>query len=400
VGGDRPDLEAGQLTAVAELEFAALPALVDIELTGMKVDRAALTALQQSLADARDAAVTAARAALNAPTLNLRSAQQLLAVLRERGMPVSSTGKDALRPLTAAYPALQHLLDYKHVDALQRSVATLSGHVRPDTGRIHTRCYQLGAETGRLSTRDPNLQNIPRDRRIRACFIAPPGSLLVIADLSQIELRIAAELGGDAQMIAALQENQDLHRLTASLLTGTPLAAVTPADRQAAKAVNFGLIYAMGPQGLRNSARARYDVDVTVEQAQRFIERFFTAYPGVAAWQEQVKRRGAYECRTLSGRRHRWPTQLPLTELLNTPVQGTGADILKRALALLPAALTGTGARIVGTVHDEIILEAPKARAEEAATRLEAVLQQAGRTYLTRVPIEVEVVIANNWVKP
>jgi DNA polymerase-1 len=180
-------------------------------------------------------------------------------------------------------------------------------------------------------------------------------------------------------------------------VTGKPLGEVTAADRQAAKAVNLGLIGAMGAKGLRDSARASYGVELTLKQAEVFVERFFEGYPGVAAWQEKVRRRGAYECRTLSGRRRPWATQPPLTERLNTPVQGTGADILKRAPGLLPPALKGTGARIIGTVHDEIILEAPEA--EEAATRLEWAMQQAGKAYLTRVPIKVEVVTAQGWTK-
>lgn len=221
----------------------------------------------------------------------------------------------------------------------------------------------------------------------------------MIADLSQIELRITAEISGDARMISAFQDGQDLHRLTASLLTGTPLGEVTSGDRQAAKAVNFGLIYAMGAPGLRDYARTNYDVELTPKQAEVFIERFFEAYPGVAAWQASVKRRRAYESRTPVGRRRRWSEEPPLTQLLNTPVQGTGADILKQALGMLPAALKGTGARIVATVHDEIVLEAPEDQAQEVGTRLETVMKQAGRTYVTRVPIEVKVVIASNWIK-
>jgi DNA polymerase I-like protein with 3'-5' exonuclease and polymerase domains len=285
------------------------------------------------------------------------------------------------------------------VEAIQGCVARLITHVHPATGRIHARCHQLGAATGRLSVSDPSLQNVSRDPRNRRCFVAELGSVLVIADMSQIELRITAEISGDARMISAFRDGQDLHRLTASLLTGRALGEVTADDRQAAKAVNFGLIYAMGAPGLRDYARKEYGVELTAKQAEVFIERFFDAYRGVAAWRAGVKRRRAYETRTLSGRRRRWSTQPPLTELLNTPVQGTCADILKRALGQLPAALTGTGARIIATVHDEIVLEAPEDQAQEAGTRLKMVMQQAGETYLTRVPVEVEVVIAHSWMK-
>ena len=155
----------------------------------------------------------------------------------------------------------------------------------------------------------------------------------------------------------------------------------------------------MGAPGLRDYARTNNGVELSPKQAEVFIERFFDAYPGVAAWQAGVKRRRTYESRTLGGRRRRWSEEPPLIQLLDTLVQGTGADILKQALGLLPAALKGTGARIVATVHDEIVLEVPEDQAQEVATRLETVMKRAGQTYMTRVPIDVEVVIASNWIK-
>jgi DNA polymerase I-like protein with 3'-5' exonuclease and polymerase domains len=392
-------LQAAELMPAAELEFAAIPAVVEMERVGMPVNRDALTTLHRELHEACEEAASETRTTLGVPTLNLHSPKQLMDAFRHCRILVSSTGKDSLRPNAGLFPQLQPLLRYKELQSRVQCLETLQAHVDPRTRRLHADYRQIGAATGRFSCSQPNLQNISRDPRIRQCFVAEPGYLLVVADMSQVELRITAEISGDQRMITAYQEGQDLHQLTASLLTGKPLDSVTPDDRQAAKAVNFGLIYAMGAQGLRAYARANYDVELSAGAAEAFIKRFFAAYRGVAAWQTMVDQQGGYESRTLSGRRRQWATQPPLTELLNTPVQGTGADILKRTLGLLHPALQGTGTRIIATVHDEIVLEALKTRAEEVAAQLEHIIKQAGAAYLTRIPLEVEVRIAKNWAK-
>jgi DNA polymerase-1 len=239
---------------------------------------------------------------------------------------------------------------------------------------------------------------MPRTAAFRRCFIAPPGSRLVIADYSQIELRVMAELSGDPRMLAAYQAGEDLHTLTAALLLDKAIAQVTSAERQAAKAVNFGLIYAMGAEGLHAYAQHSYGVTLTLEEARSFRERFFEAYTGVAEWQQQIRETMPLtESRTVSGRRRQWSEPPGIAALYNTPVQGGAADIIKRALGLLPEALQGTGAVLVGTVHDEILVEAPEARAPEVASILKTTMEQAGQTYLSRVPVVADVRIASSW---
>ena len=190
-----------------------------------------------------------------------------------------------------------------------------------------------------------------------------------------------------------------MHRLTASLLSGKALDQVTPEDRQSAKAVNFGLIYAMGAEGLRGYAKVVYNVDLTLEEARRFRSRFFEAYSGIAEWHRSTNSKASNDAKTLSGRRRKWQSSAKITELLNTPVQGTSADITKKALGLVPQRLAHTGARLIGTVHDEIILEVPDETENDAAAILREAMIVAGKAFLARVPIEVEVTIGGTWAE-
>jgi DNA polymerase-1 len=407
-----PALQAAGLAEVATLEWCCLPAVVEIELYGIGIDLAHLTTLGQQL-DAETAQAAATLTALLQParasdpallvtppaaTINLESPAQVLQALQRLGVPVESTAKWALAPLAASFPVVQAVLEYRRVRKALTFAQTLPTHVHPTTGRIHATYWQLGAATGRFACSDPNLQQIPRTVAFRRCFTAPQGSKLVIADYSQIELRVMAELSGDPRMLAAYQAGEDLHRLTAALLLDKPMDEVTKGERQAAKAVNFGLIYAMGAEGLRAYAQQSYGVTLTSAQAVTFRQRFFAVYAGVAAWQQQI-REGLplTESRTLSGRRRLWAESPRLAALYNTPVQGGAADLIKRALMVLPQALQGTGAVIVGTIHDEILVEAPEERAIEVAHILQTVMEEAGQAYLTRVPTVVDIRIGSNW---
>ena len=234
---------------------------------------------------------------------------------------------------------------------------------------------------------------------IRGCFVASHGHRLVIADYAQFELRVIADISGDATMTRAFQRGEDVHRLTASLILDVPLDAVTKDERLIAKVLNIGLIYGMGARSLRRYANYIYGVQLTLEDAIEFRRRFFDAYSGVRAFHRSVSTSPLTSIRTLSGRVRRWPTgrEPKLTELLNTRVQGTAADIVKRALTLLHERLEGSGARTVCCVHDELLVEAPTAWAEETAETVMQCMQTAAHGFLRRVPLEVEVVVAENW---
>jgi len=407
------ELDRAGLVDAATLEWDCLPAVAEMEFNGMRVDPAHLTALGQQLSvETAQAAATLTALLDSAPqereqsslfpapmeAINLDSPSQVLHALQRLGIPVQSTAQWALASLVESFPVVKALLDYRHARKALSLASSLPTHIHPVTGRIHATYWQLGAATGRFSCSDPNLQQIPRTAAFRRGFIAPPGYRLVIADYSQIELRVMAELSGDPRMLAAYQAGEDLHSLTAALLLEKSMDQVTRDERQAAKAVNFGLIFAMGAESLRTYAQQTYGVTLTLEEATTFRTRFFEAYAGVARWQQQIREAmPVMETRTLSGRRRQWAEPPGIAALYNTPVQGGAADIVKQALVHLPQAFQGTGATIVGTVHDEILVEVLEERAAEVAHLLKTTMEEAGQVYLSRVPVVADVRIGSSW---
>ena len=285
-----------------------------------------------------------------------------------------STDADTL--LNANHPALVGLRRYK---ILSKQLSTYGDgyteHIHSATGRIHADYGIAGTKGGRFYCRNPNLQNPPRDPVFRALFKAPAGRCLVVADYSQIELRIAALLAPDKIMLDAYQAGADLHIRTAAAVSGIPENEVTKAQRQLAKACNFGLIYGMGARGLAAYASSSYGVDMPLKAAEKARSAFFATYPGIALWhnrtrllsaQNQTVRTRGGLMRDLGNEPHGWK----LTEALNTPVQGSGAECLLESLIALPAALSGLDARLIHHVHDEIILECADPDVEKAKAAL------------------------------
>jgi DNA polymerase-1 len=406
-------LKRAGLLPTAKLEFMAMPAVAQMELNGMQLDEDRLAAITLDLEAQKQAALNQLKTLkLRRPQLSLlpeitdcvnpESPQQVLQALQALGIPLDSTSKKSLIPLADQYPIIRNLLDYRKLSKVTSTFASsLPKHVHPVTGRIHPNYRQCGARSGRFSCHHPNLQNLPRDKAIRSCIVAAPGYKIVRADYSQIELRIVAYLSGDRRMKRAYQQGLDLHTLTASLITGMKPEEITPLLRQLAKAINFGLIYGMGAAKLKAYAETDYGVLMTLKEATTFRKRFFQAYSGVALWQSNI-RASVYgseikQIRTLGGRRRRWANKPRLTELLNHPVQGSSADITKLAISRLGKALKGTGAMLIGTVHDEILLECPQQTAQQASRILEDVMVKAGEVYLKRVPVVVEVKVASSW---
>jgi len=396
-------LDSAGLLEAAQIEFDCVLSVAQMELNGITLDRKAILDLGRELEKNRRRLWEKIREHFSEvlPDLNPNSPEQLKKALCAKGIKVKSTGKEILSPLKDKHAIVADILEYKKIaKAVQTFSKKLPEHIHEATGRIHPKFHQVGPATGRFSCSDPNLQQIPRGKECRSCFIPAPGHKFVIADYSQIELRIAAEISQDPKMIDAYSKGLDLHQLTASLVTGRPIDQISKDERQAAKAVNFGLIYAMGADALRDYAKNTYGVSMTREMALTFRQRFFAGYQGLARWHRSVGSKISYEAKTLSGRRRQWqPYPAKITELLNTPVQGTSADILKVALGNLPEALAGTGAKILGCVHDEIILEVPEAETEKAAAILKDVMEAAGRRYLKKVPVLAEPSIANSWAE-
>ena len=393
-----------ELVEVAELEFDCVRTVAQMELASLGLDvrkwQEYCRLIEEKITDYKGRLEQHFQEwqAQQEKPLNLNSSQQLQIALQQLGIKVNSTRKEVLEG-HSHQPVVADLLAYKE----WRSQQSKYGHkilpaVDSTTGRIHADYRQLGTETGRFSCSQPPLQQIPKQPQVRQCFIAAQGQRLVIADYSQIELRVAAQLSQDQRMIEAYQKGEDLHGLMASLLTKTPIEEVTDEQRQSAKAVNFGLLFAMGAKGLRNYARNTYGVEMSLPQAQAFKAKFFASYSGFDSYVRQLKSRKLKQLRTQSGRVRKYKKgYASLTHALNTPIQGTAADIIKRALADLPAQLDATQAQIVACIHDEIILEVALSQAEAASQILEQVMIEAGQRYLPDLPVVVESVIADSW---
>jgi DNA polymerase-1 len=425
-------LDKASLNRAMAIERAALPGLVWLEQTGVPFDAERFLGLSdRAVADrlrlldrlneeasrdiaeredaflARRATEDADRAATGKrarkpkppPAFNWDSPPQVKELLRARGHPVSSTNAEALQRIAADEPLAGRILAYR--DAGLRAAkygVEFVGHVHPATGRLHADYIQIGSGAtvaGRMSCRKPNLMGIPRDPAYRACFRAEPGRVLIKADYSQIELRLAAQISGDPAMIAAFRAGEDLHRKTAAALTMKRVDEVTEDDRQLAKAVNFGLIYGLGAEALRAKVWNEYHVSLTLEEAESFRKRFFATYPGLDKRQHQVPR-GPTHTRTLAGRRRLHVAGF--TQKLNTPVQGSGADLIKLALGYVRRHRNqAPSAAPVLCVHDEIVVECPAADAGDVAVWLKDQMLAAATVIMPDVPAEVEITIAQDW---
>ena len=293
---------------------------------------------------------------------------------------------------------VREILEIRRVKKALDKLKELKGFIR--NGRVYPEFRQIGAVTGRMSSSNPNVQNIPRD--MRSLFKASEGNLFVIADFSQIELRIAAEYVQDENMLRAFREGRDLHRYTASLVLEKPEEEVTKEERQLAKAMNFGLIYGISARGLSEYARSSYGVELEVESADVFRQKFFKYFHAFKEWHDRVKKELKENKEvvgtTLLGRPYRAST---FTDAVNYPIQGTGADLLKLSVLMFDVELRkkGLSAKVVNLVHDEVVVECPEEEAEEVKNTLEHAMVHAGNIVLKYVPVEVESVVDERWSK-
>jgi DNA polymerase-1 len=397
-----------------EVERPLSAVLAHMEATGVRLDVAYLRALSLEVAE-EIARLEAEVFRLAGHPFNLNSRDQLERVLfDELGLPAigktektgkRSTSAAVLEALREAHPIVEKILQYRELTKLKSTyIDPLPDLIHPKTGRLHTRFNQTATATGRLSSSDPNLQNIPvrtpLGQRIRRAFIAEEGWLLVALDYSQIELRVLAHLSGDESLIRVFQEGRDIHTETASWMFGVPREAVDPLMRRAAKTINFGVLYGM------SAHRLSQELAIPYEEAQAFIGRYFQSFPKVWAWIEKTleegRRRGYVE--TLFGRRRYVPDLQARVKSVreaaermafNMPVQGTAADLMKLAMVKLFPRLEEMGARMLLQVHDELVLEAPKERAEAVARLAKEVMEGV---YPLAVPLVVEVGIGEDWL--
>lgn len=412
-------LKADSLIKVAQLEFECVMSVVDIELAGffMHKDRwreqlSIVEKRRGELAEELQAALAEESmqgSLFGGPQredINLDSHQQLTSALQRLGIPVpESTRNWKLQPLAAEYPIIATLLEYRTVQkALTSYGENMIELINPATGRLHADFRQIGAPTGRFACTNPNIQQVPHAVEYRRCFSGhPAGRKLVIADYSQIELRILAEFSGDRGFIEAFNSGADLHRVTAAQVFNVPLDQVSRDQRDFAKRLNFGVVYGIGAQ------RFSIMTGLSVPEAENVLRKYFATYRGLDGYLREAANRAVSErqARTASGRlvRFRYDEndrqQISMTQRngKNTPIQGTSADILKRALRLLSDELRPTSAKIVNIIHDEIVVETDADEAEEIAGKVERAMCDAGQEYLATVPVKVETEIADEWVK-
>ncbi|MHB9146418.1 MAG: DNA polymerase I [Symbiobacteriia bacterium] len=404
---------AGLAPLMRDLEMPLLGVLTELETAGVRVDREALAAMGVEL-EQRIGDLTGAICELAGETFNINSTRQLGEILFDKlGLPAVkktktgySTDAGVLEELEDRHPIVAKILEHRTLVKLKGTyVDGLSGLIDPVTGRVHTTFNQTVAATGRLSSTDPNLQNIPirleEGRRLRKVFVASPGNLLFAADYSQIELRILAHIAGDEALVDAFWHGQDIHRRTAAEVFGVSMDDVTREMRAAAKAVNFGLAYGQTDFGLARS------LGIPRAEAKAYIDSYFGRYPGVKAYMERAieeARQHGYAT-TLLGRRRPLPDinsrnrnlrQYAERTAINTPIQGTAADIIKVAMIDVQRALEAAGlqARMLLQVHDELVLEVPEGELFQVR---ELVVSNMERAMKLNVPLGADPKLGRNW---
>jgi len=418
----KPELEKVNATHLFDdVEMPLVPVIVAMERAGILLDSGTLN----EMADDLNRRLTVLEAEINAfleEPININSTQQLsLALFDQLGLPTNgisktksghySTAASVLQQLEGAHPIVQLILDHRELSKLLGTyVEALPRLVNPRTGRIHTSFNQTGAVTGRISSSNPNLQNIPMrtelGRQVRRAFVAEPGWQLVAADYSQVELRVLAHLCQDPALIDAFRQDMDIHATTAAAVFGTDFDAVSPEQRSFAKRVNFGLLYGM------SSFRLAQETGMPRVEADQFVREYFDRFPGVEKYLSETKRQAAERgyVETLMGRRRYFPSlqgegagrrmamqkAAAEREAINMPVQGSAADIMKVAMRRVYGALLEgrLGARLLLQVHDELVLEVPDAELTQVVT---LVKQEMSGAYELVVPLKVDVKVGQNW---
>ncbi len=410
-------LKSEDLIRVAQVEFDCVIPVACLELAGIYLD-AARWREQLSIVEKRRAELAEELQAMLAEgtaqgslfdnvrhDINIDSHTQLTAALKRLNVPVpDSTRNWKLQPLAADYPVVAKLIEYRTVQkALTSYGENILEAISKKTGRVHADFYQIGAPTGRFSCKNPNIQQVPHEYEYRRCFRAPAGRKLIIADYSQVELRILAEVTGDKGFIEAFNTGADLHRVTAAQVFNVKIEDVTAEQRSFAKRLNFGVVYGIGAN------RYAAMTGLSLSNAEDIMRRYFETYAALNQWLREAANRATRQrsARTITGRLARFtfdPTDRQAASLAqrngkNMPIQGSAADIFKRAMRLLHDELRGTSACIVNIVHDEIVVEVDAGEAENVKEIMTRTMCAAGEEFIKRVPLEVEAHVADDWTK-
>ena len=415
----KPRLHTARVTTVYEtMERPLVPVLAEMEMAGIRVDRDQLSRMSNTFAQ-KMGALEAEIHELAGERFNVGSPKQLGEILFDkmsleggkRGKAGAyATGADVLEDLAAeGHDLPARVLDWRQLSKLKSTYTdALQEHINPETGRVHTSFVISGAATGRLASTDPNLQNIPvrseEGRRIREAFIAEEGNVLLSLDYSQIELRILAHVAGIDTLKQAFHDGLDIHAMTASEMFGVPLDEMTPEIRRQAKAINFGVIYGISGFGLARNLR------IPRGQAQEFIDRYFERFPGIRAYMDDTiafaKEHGHVQ--TLFGRKIHTPeinakgpgAGFARRAAINAPIQGTAADIIRRAMIRVPEAIKGLPARMLLQVHDELVFEVEQRAVDDTIARVREVMEGAALPVVDLdVPLVVDAGQGANWAK-
>ena len=414
----KPQLHQKQVTTVYEtLERPLVPVLSEMEMHGVLVDRDTLSRMSNSFAQ-KMAGFEAELHEMAGKPFNVQSPAQVGQILFEdmalEGGKKTKTGQwstpaDVLEDLAATHDFPARVLDYRQLQKLKSTYTdALQDHIDPDTGRVHTSYSQTGANTGRFSSNDPNLQNIPvrteEGRRIREAFVAAEGNKLISLDYSQIELRILAHIAGIDTLKQAFRDGHDIHAMTASEMFDVPLDQMTPDVRRQAKAINFGVIYGISAFGLARNLR------IPRGEAQDFINRYFERFPGIRTYMDDTKafaKENLY-VQTLFGRKIHMPqinakgphAGFAQRAAINAPIQGTAADIIRRAMVRMPAAIKDLPAKMLLQVHDELIFEVSEGAVEDTISVARDIMQGAAEPAIKLdVPLVVDAGIGDNWAE-
>ena len=412
----KPRLHLNRVTAVYEsLERPLVPVLAEMEMQGIKVDRDVLSRMSNGFAQ-KMAGLEAEIHEMAGRSFNVGSPKQLGEVLfDEMGLPggkkgktgAYATGVDVLEDLATEHELPGRVLDWRQLSKLKSTYTdALQDHIHPDTGRVHTSYSIAGASTGRLASTDPNLQNIPirteEGRKIREAFVAETGKTLVALDYSQIELRILAHVADIPTLKQAFADGIDIHALTASQMFDVPLDQMTSEIRRKAKAINFGVIYGISGFGLARNLR------IPRAEAQAFIDTYFTRFPGIRTYMDDTvafaKEHGYVQ--TLFGRRIHTPeigakgphAGFAKRAAINAPIQGTAADVIRRAMVRMPEAIAHVPAKMLLQVHDELLFEVDDSAVEELIQVAKQVMERASLPVVKLdVPLIVEAGSGPNW---
>lgn len=415
----KPKLHASRVTRVYEtLERPLVPVLAEMEMAGIKVDASVLARMSNSFAQ-KMAGLEAEIHDLAGRSFNVGSPKQLGEILfdemaleggKKGKTGAYATGVDVLQDLAAlGHDLPARVLDWRQMSKLKSTYTdALQTHIHPETDRVHTSYSIAGASTGRLASTDPNLQNIPvrteDGRRIREAFIAPPGRKLVSLDYSQIELRILAHIADISSLKQAFHDGQDIHALTASEMFDVPLEQMTPDIRRQAKAINFGVIYGISGFGLARNLR------ISRAEAQGFIDRYFERYPGIRTYMDDTvafaKEHGHVQ--TLFGRKIHTPeiaargprAGFSKRAAINAPIQGTAADVIRRAMIRMPQAIADLPCKMLLQVHDELIFEVDEDRVDDLIKAARDIMQNAASPAIKLdVPLVVDAGVGLNWAE-